>query len=114
MAIRFLFPLLAALLFSGCSGIRDTSAPGQLYSNIILPHSTDFQNSPVGTKRCVLDEHQLKEPVSGYGISVEWTSDRILAAAQRAGITRISYTEMQTVSFFMGIYRRQRLIIHGD
>jgi hypothetical protein len=114
MAIRTLLVLLAALLVSGCSGIRDVSAPGQLYSNVIRPRSTDFRDTPVGSKSCALAEHQIKEPVSGYGISVEWTTDRILAAARGAGISRISYTEIQTVSYLMGLYRKQRLIIHGD
>jgi hypothetical protein len=114
MAIRFIAPLLLALLLAGCSGFLETSASGRLYTNTIRPHSRDFHNSPVGDKQCLIDEHQLREPVSGYGVSVEWTADLILAAANQAGISRISYTELQTVSFLLGVYRRQRLIIHGD
>jgi hypothetical protein len=114
MAIRYLFALLAALLLAGCSGLGSSLAQGQLYTNVVQPYATDFHATPVGSKRCVLDEHQLREPVSGYGVSVEWTSGRILAAAREAGITRISYTEMQTVSFLLGIYRRQRLLVYGD
>lgn len=114
MAIRYLLPLLALLMLSGCSGIGASPVQGDIYTNVVLPYSTDFRDSPVGSKRCVLDEHQFREPVTGYGVSVEWTAGRILAAARRAGISRISYTEMQTLSFLMGIYRRQRLIIYGD
>ena len=113
MATRYL-PLLAALLLAGCSGIGSSLVQGNIYTNVVLPYTTDFQDSSVGSKRCVLDEYQLREPVSGYGVSVEWTTGRILAAAQAAGISRISYTEMQTMSILMGIYRRQRLIIYGD
>ncbi|HSH13636.1 MAG TPA: hypothetical protein VLA15_07800 [Desulfurivibrionaceae bacterium] len=115
MATRPLLALLGALLLiSGCSGLGTTIAQGNLYTKVIRPYSTDFRNSPVGSKRCVLDEHQLREPVSGYGVSVEWSTDRILAGAQAAGISRISYTEMESMSFLLGIYRRQRLIIYGD
>ncbi len=114
MGIRFVLPLLTALLLSGCSGIGSSVVQGHLYTNVVQPYSTDFHDSPVGSKRCVLDEHQFREPVSGYGVSVEWTAGRVLAAARAAGISRISYTEMQTLSFMMGIYRRQRLIIYGD
>ena len=114
MAIRFLFPLLATLLLSGCSGIGSTLVQGNIYTNVVQPYSTDFRDSPVGSKRCILDEYQFREPVSGYGVSVEWSAGRILAAAKEAGISRISYTEMQTLSVLMGIYRRQRLIIYGD
>lgn len=114
MANRYLPPLLAALLLGGCSGLGSSVVQGHLYTNVVRPYSTDFRDSPVGSKRCVLDEHQLREPVSGYGVAVEWTADRILAAANEAGISRVSYTEMQTLSFLLGIYRRQRLIIYGD
>ena len=87
---------------------------GQLYTNVTLPFSTNFHDSAIGTKSCFLDEFQVREPVSGYGLTVEWSTDRILAAARAAGISRISYTELQTVSYLFGIYKRQRLVIHGD
>lgn len=114
MAIRYIFPLMALLVLSGCSGIGSSSLQGNIYTNVVQPYSTDFRDSPVGSRRCVLDEYQFREPVSGYGVSVEWTAGRVLAAARQAGISRISYTEMQTLSILMGIYRRQRLIIYGD
>lgn len=114
MAIRSCALLLAGLLLSGCGMLDGSPARGQLYTNVTLPRSTDFRNTPVGSRQCRLDEYQLREPVSGYGISVEWSADRILAAAHQAGISRISYTELETVSFLFNIYRRQRLIIHGD
>ena len=97
-------------MLTGCA----TTAPGRLYTNVIRPHSTDFHVTPVGTKHCVLDEHRFKDPVSGYGATVEWSTDRIRSEAQKAGITNINYTEIQTLSILMGIYRRRRLIIHGD
>ena len=107
---KYLLIIGLALLLTGCAA----TAPGRLYTNVIRPHSTDFRVTPVGTKRCVLDEHRLKEPVSGYGVTVEWSMDRIRSEAQKAGITNIYYTEVQTVSILMGTYRRRRLIIHGD
>jgi hypothetical protein len=92
MVTRFLLLLLVALPLAGCALLPDSTVTGQLYTNIIEPHATDFRNSPVGSKQCFLDEHQIREPVSAYGITVEWSSDLILAAAHRAGISRISYT----------------------
>lgn len=107
---KYLLIIGLALLFTGCAA----TAPGRLYTNMIRPHSTDFHVTPVGTKRCVLDEHRVKEPASGYGVTVEWSTDRIRSEAQKAGITNIAYTEVQTLSILMGIYCRQRLIVHGD
>jgi hypothetical protein len=114
MATRHLHPIVLAILLTGCSVLDGNATKGLIHTDIIQPFSTDFRSSPVGSKHCVLDEHQLREPVSGYGVSVEWTSDVILAAADRAGISRISYTELQTTRYLLGIYRRQRLIIHGE
>ncbi len=114
MVTRLLAPLLMALLLSGCAVLDGYPTQGQLYTDVTLPHSTDFHNTRVGDKTCVLDEYQVREPVSGYGVTVEWSTDRILAAARAAGISNISYTEQQTVSVLFGIYKRQRLIIHGD
>jgi hypothetical protein len=105
-----IFLLGLVLVFCGCS----ISGPGQLYTNITLPYTRDFNRTPVGGKQCVLKEHRVREPVSGYGVTVEWSSDRIQAAANKAGITEISCIDVQTVSFLLGIYTRRKLIIYGD
>ena len=107
--------LVLVLLVSGagCMRSRRFVNPGLLYTNTIRPHSTNFRNTSAGTKRCVLNEYKLKEPVTGYDISAEWSTETIIAAAKEAGITNIAYTEMHTFSI-LGVYRRKRLIIHGD
>lgn len=106
---------LVLLVFgAGCmSGRRRSVNPGLLYTNTIRPHSTNFRNTSVGTKSCVLNEYRVKEPVTGYGITAEWSTEAIIAAAKEAGITNIAYTEMRTFSI-LGIYRQKSLIIHGD
>ena len=102
--------LLLVLFLSGCS----ISGPGQLYTNITRPYTRDFNRTVVGEKQCVSKEHRVREPVSGYGVTVEWSSDRIQEAAEKAGITKISCIDVQTVSFLLGIYTRRKLIIYGD
>ena len=98
------------LLLGGCAG----TAPGRLYSNVTLPYSSDFSNTAIGSKRFVLDEYRLKEPLTGYGMTVEWSDNSIKSAAAAAGISKIAYMEQQTVSFVLGIYSRRSLIIYGD
>lgn len=98
------------LCLAGCS----RSGPGRLYSNVTLPYSTDFSNTPVAEKQCELTDHRLKEPVSGYGVTVEWSTRQVQAAARESGITRIRYIDIQTISVLLGIYTRRKLIIHGD
>ena len=107
---RYLLVFLLIFGLGGCS----MSGPGRLYSNVTLPYTRDFKNTRMGTKSCVLRSHHLKEPVSGYGVSVEWSADRIQAAAEREGITRISCIDIQTISLVLGIYSRRKLIVYGD
>lgn len=100
--------LIAACL-GGCS-----LAAGRLYTNVTRPYTRDFNNTRLGAKSCVLKSHHMKEPVSGYGVTVEWSMDQIQAEAAKAGITRISCIDVQTISFVLGIYTRRKLIIYGD
>lgn len=111
MVIKTLtFVLFAAITLTGCAA----TTPGRFYTNITRPYSTDFHNSSAASKSCILDEHSLKEPVSGYGMTVEWSLDQINHAAGEAGISKISYIDKQTFSILMGLYTRRRLIIYGD
>ena len=98
------------LLLAGCS----MAGPGRLYTNVILPYSTDFNNTTVGTKHCILKAHKIKEPVSGYGVTVEWSTSQIQSAARDAGITTISCIDEETFSILLGIYTQEKLIIYGD
>jgi len=90
------------------------AGPGQLYTNVTLPYSTDFNNTPQGSKYCVLTDHRIKEPVSSYGVTVEWSMDQIQSAARKAGIQNITYIDVQTISFLLGVYTRKKLIVYGD
>ena len=110
MTSKFLIPWVLVICLAGCS----LSGPGRLYSNVTLPYSTDFNNTPMGGKSCILKDHQIKEPVSGYGVSVEWSTNQIQSAAREAGISTIRYIDVQTISYVLGIYTRRQLIIYGE
>ena len=111
MVIRYMLMGALLLYLAGCS----MAGPGRLYTHVTLPYSRDFNSTPLGARQCVLKAtHHLREPVSGYGVTVEWSADQIQAAARRAGISQISYMDLQTTSFVLGIYTRQKLIIYGD
>ena len=104
---RFLLPLLL-LITSGCT------VPGLLITNSTAPYSANFDNTPVGSKKCVLRDYRLKEPLTGNSISAEWTTGEILKVAGLAGITEVYYADMHTFSLLRGIYKRDNLIIYGD
>ena len=109
MGIKY-FILLVLTLLSGCA----VFPPGFIYTNVTKPYSTDFNETTVGTKFCILEEYGISEPVSGNNISVTWSTDLIQTEAQYFGITTISYIEEHNVTLFYGIYHRRRLIIYGN
>lgn len=97
-----------ALVMSGCAG------QGVLYTRVISPHSLDFRNAPIGSKTCRINEHILKEPFSGAGLSASFTSRIVEEAAHTAGITNLYYADLETLSILKGIYQRKTLILCGD
>ncbi|HEY6873793.1 MAG TPA: hypothetical protein VI298_13805 [Geobacteraceae bacterium] len=103
--IKYAGFLLAASLVTGC---------GLLYTNMVEPYSAKFDRTPVGAKRCVITSHQIKEPVTGANVYVEWTASFILNEAHKAGIEKIHYMDKRTLSVLLGIYKRESLIIYGD
>lgn len=87
---------------------------GLLYTDIVVPVSDDFTQTPIGTKVCYIDDVKLKEPFSGFGLSAEWMSSSIYEKAREAGLEKIYYADMRILSVFRGIYKKQTLIVYGD
>ena len=103
--IKSVCALLGVLVLAGC---------GLIYTNTVVPFSKEFKATQVGTKRCVIINHQVKEPVTGYNLYAEWTTSYILDEARKAGIKDINYIDKKTLSILAGIYKRESLIIYGD
>lgn len=88
--------------------------PGLIYSHTVAPYSVRFNETPVGAKRCVINNYQVKEPVTGYNMYAEWSTSYILEEARKAGITNINYMDRKTLSILNGVYKRETLIVYGD
>jgi len=104
-AIKGICSLLAAFLLAGC---------GLIYSNTVVPYSTGFNETPIGTKSCVIKNYQIKEPVTGYSMYAEWSTSFILEEARKEGITNIYYMDKKTLSILNDIFKRESLIVYGD
>ena len=104
--IKRLFLFLIIPLITGCV------STGRLYTNIIMPYSTDFNHTPVGSNRCAVDFRRVTDPV--YGVSAEWSEDDIVGAAREWGITNFYYADMKIFSVMFGAYRCKTLIVYGD
>lgn len=97
-----------ALVLGGC-------APrGVLFTQVTTPHMLDFDRTATGERRCVIDDHRIKDVVTGSGVSVEWTETAIRRAAESCGITVLHHTDAELFSVLFGVYERRRLIVYGD
>jgi len=90
------------------------SPPGLLYKKVVEVHSTDFNKTPVGSKSAILDRHMVTQIGGDFNFSAEWDSNKINEITRRTGIREIYYTDIETTSVLLGLYRRKRIIIHGD
>ena len=107
-SIQTIVCLIVLFLTSGCS------SPGRLYTNITRPYTTNFNNTPIGTKTCRVKVKRIKEPVSRVGVSGEWNSDAIINAMREAGMTKCYYIDEKTFSLLNETYRTKTLILYGD
>ena len=106
-----LLGMVAALLWVGTAGCLER---GLLYTQVVEPYLPDFRDTPVGSKSCRVKEHTLKEPVSGYNLSVAFSLPALQRAARQAGITKLYHVDEETLSVLLGIYERKTLILYGD
>ena len=108
MAIDRIAIALLLLLSAGCANF------GAAYSDVTSPASLDFNSTPSGTKRCVINSYKLKEPVTGIGLSAEWDRNYLKSMAANAGITNLYYADIRVRSVLMGLYSQKFLILYGD
>ena len=87
---------------------------GRLYTNKVIPYSEDFNNTPVGSKVCYVDDFKVQEPVSGYNVNAQWMTSSVIEQARLSGITKIYYVDLKVFSILMGIYSKKTLVIYGD
>ncbi|MBN1847868.1 MAG: hypothetical protein JW932_04715 [Deltaproteobacteria bacterium] len=104
MGIRTVLILFLIVLFTGyaCSG--------RLYSNTVRPYTTNFDNTPIGSKVCILRDHTVQV----NRVSAEWVTEHFADALRTAGIKKVYYAELKTFIILFGLYQRKTLIIYGD
>jgi len=108
MASRLLIAICFLLFHAGCV------SRGMLYTHTVEPATEDFAQTPIGTKHALVCGQRIREPISGYGVTAEWDSDYLRAAAQKAGISSIYYADLVTFTIAFGVYQHRTLIIYGD
>jgi hypothetical protein len=111
MVIKNFFILLIVpiiIISSGC---------GLLYTNVTRPLSRDFDNTPIGSKKCTISSYKINVPLlplTTSRVSAEWDTELISEASRKAGIQKIYYTDVKTVDILLSTIKRQTIIIYGD
>jgi hypothetical protein len=105
--------ILILLLFVSIQGC------GLLYTNVVDPHSTDFNKTPVGSKKFCLSAYKVQIPLflpfsRSTRASAEWDTDKFNELAKQSGMTTIYYSDIQTLEILLGTFRRQTIIVYGD
>jgi len=108
MATRPLLALLGLILLAGCA------PTGLLYTSVVTPYSSSFDATKIGTKKCDITDHQVKEPVTGAGIRAVWTTGKLQQEARKAGIREIYHIDMKTTSFLLNLYKRETFVVYGE
>ena len=94
-----------------------SSGCGFLCSNVTRPLSRDFDNTPIGAKKCTISTYKINVPLmplTTSRLSAEWDTERISEASRKAGIQKIYYTEVHTAEILLSTFRQQTIIIYGD
>ena len=108
--LKISFFFLICLLYVICSGCMK----GLIYTNSTVPLVINMNNTAVGNKSAAISSKQLKEPVSGLGISAEWNSRAIGDAAKHSDLTQINFADIHTFSIFGGIWKKQTVQVWGE
>ena len=112
MATKFILPLIGSLLL--LPGCTYSSGYGWAYTNVRLPRSTDFHNTPVGSKSFCVNQYRIKEPVTGYDLTTEWDTSEIKKEAAKAGVKQIHYSETRIQSYLGETFKKTQIFFYGD
>jgi hypothetical protein len=109
---RFLVAIVAgcvaAVLLTSCSIVAPVVPPqGLIYSQTKAPISTDFSNTPVGTKKGEASASSILGLIATGDCGIQ-------AAALAGGIKTISHADYQFSSILFGIYTKTTVTVYGE
>ena len=108
--------LLILPFLTGCLSVRgvgSNSLTGIAFTHIRVPLSEDLVSSPVIVVHTEGKIVQVKEPISGYGWYAEWDSNAIGDVAQRCGLKRVYFADMEIFSI-LGIWTHHKVHVYGE
>lgn len=106
---------LVALVLLGSLALPSTGCTrGFLFTYNVTPLTRNMNATPVGSRQVSLDLHRIKEPITEVNIEAQWNSNAIGEAARVAGLKKIYYADLRTLSILGGIYRNTTILVSGD
>ena len=99
--------LINCLIFTACS-------PGILYTDIKEPLFTNITNARVGDFNAIGKSYEIKEPFSPIGGRIEIASKAPGDIAKNSNLTKISYADIRTQSYLLGIWKKQTVYVYGE
>ena len=107
MCVVTVLGFFAVLCFTGCSIVAPVVPPqGMLYSQTKAPISTDFANTPVGSKQGQASASSVLGLIATGDCSIQ-------TAAQDGGIKTITHADYEYLSV-LGVYTKTTVIVYGD
>lgn len=102
--------LAGTLLLSGCG---PGPLVGMAYTNVTYPYSKDLDRTPAAlTAKGSGGITEIREPVTGYGITAQMNSNAIGEIARKHGIKEVDFADQKEVSI-LGIWTTRSIIIYG-
>lgn len=99
--------LLLCVFGTGCTY-------GFIYTDTVTPLTTNLTSAVVAEEKANSSYHSVKEPVSGYGVRVEWASYGIGDTAVEAGLEKINYADLRYRSVLGGIWQEMVVVVYGS
>ena len=106
--------VLLALAGSGCVVYRAPFKPpaGWLVTQVTVPATTRFADTPVGTAKGSTASFYFHEPVF-TGANFAWSDCSIGKAARKGKLTTVHYADYEFIQF-LGVFGRMAVTAYGE
>lgn len=98
---------LIALSTVGC-------AYGFIYTDVTTPLTLNMNQAQTADNSGVSGYYSIQEPISGYGVKVEWASHGIGDIAKNYNINTVHYADIRHRSLLGGLWQKKEVIVYGQ
>ena len=111
MAIRCTKLIVLCLLLLYCVGCTE----GIIYTKITRPYTRDIHNdTPIADSSESDNQFEVREPLTGAGVNVQWAHNAIGDIAKKHGLTKVYYADIMYKSILAGIWSQEYIIVYGE